>query len=108
MRRCGLLLAFVAFAAGFAPAPLPRAGRRPRPAHELVGTWRLPGKVLTITADRFTVDADDRHTEYALAVHPTGRPRAFDLRGISRDRVGWQFEGIFRVEGDTLTLCYVS
>jgi uncharacterized protein (TIGR03067 family) len=42
---------------------------------------------------------------YALVIDGTKRPATYDLSGIG---TGAKFLGIWRLEGDTLTLCYNS
>jgi uncharacterized protein (TIGR03067 family) len=109
MRRCRPLLLLVVLSAGFAPAPLPRADRRPKPPHEMVGLWTGGGGDLLITADRMTYNPGPERYEYALTVNPNTSPPSYDILGVVQNRnAGWQFSGIYRVQGDTLTLCYDS
>lgn len=100
MRRCLLLLAV--FTVAFAPAPLPRAERRPKPQGLLVGTWK-GNYLLTITETRLNYSEG---YEYELRLDPSATPPAYDLRGVGRNNTGWVFSGIYRLEGDTLTLSY--
>jgi uncharacterized protein (TIGR03067 family) len=107
MRRSVLLL-FVLVALGFAPAPFPRAERRGKAANEMIGLWGPQGHVtLEITQDRMIYSPGAGAYEYALRINP-GRPAGYDITGIAQQNKGWQFTGIYKVEGDTLTLCYVS
>jgi len=107
MRRCCLLL-FVLALMGFAPAPLPRPHRQ-QPANELLGTWYREGDDrLEFTADRLTVHVRNGKAgtrAYALTTDPSAQPPAFDLRGIG-DVAGRDFRGIYRRQGDSLTICY--
>src|SRR5262245_8248457 len=103
-RRCILLLS-LCLAVGFAPAPFPRADRRPKPINEMLGRWERPGTKLEITHDRFTHSAD---YDYALTLNVSVNPRTYDIRGVGRSNAGWEFRGVYKVEGDTLILSYNS
>src|SRR5262245_54061834 len=98
-RRCCVLLLSLCLALAFAPAPFPRADRKPRPANEMIGRWERSGGKLEITHDRFTHSAD---YDYALTIDANVHPRTYDIRGVGRQNVGWEFRGVYKVEGDTL------
>jgi uncharacterized protein (TIGR03067 family) len=47
--------------------------------------------------------------DYELQIDHAARPKKFDIRGVSGNSAsGNVFKGIYRVEGDTLTVCYAS
>ena len=106
MRRCVPLL-LVVLTVAFAPAPLPRAERRPggNGFGEIEGHWEWSGTPLHITPNRFTHSAD---YDYEMKIDTSVRPFTFDLRGIGRSNGGRDFTGIYKVEGDNLTLSYNS
>jgi uncharacterized protein (TIGR03067 family) len=105
VRRLLLFLAVVAL--GFAPAPFPRPERRQaRPANELIGTWardRQGHVPLTITHERMSWA---NGYDYELRLDVRSLPASFHIRGVGRPNNGWEFFGIYKVEGDTLTLNY--
>lgn len=120
MRRVALLLSFVVWTAGFAPAPLPRPERRPSPPN-FEGLWeggmssdgRLPQlaqpqKVL-ITRDRMTYHPDTKPFVYRLRVDTSVRPVRFYVQDVAEmgKQARWA-PGIWRVEGDVLTLTYYT
>ena len=107
MRRSVPIL-FVVLALGFAPAPFPRAERKGKAVNEMIGMWS-GGSQLEITHDRMNYNPGSGSYSYALRIDPGTRPARYDIKGVAEGRkVGREFNGIYRVEGDTLTLCYNS
>ena len=67
------------------------------------GDWQL----VRVTADRVIHhygQGDD--CAYALTVDASARPPRYAPRGVGAQVLGRAYSGIWRVEGDTLTLCY--
>jgi uncharacterized protein (TIGR03067 family) len=104
MRRAIPLLAVVSLA--FAPVPPPKPPRADKRAAELIGEWEGP-HLLVITKGRAAYHHGGDPRVYELRVDPSGKPPAYDMRGTGRV-AGRVLRGIYRVEGDTLTLCYHS
>ena len=85
----------------FAPAPLPRAERRgPALGPDMVGEWSR----LKITATHLSYSPG---CTYELRVDRAARPARYDITGYAGGgTAGADWLGIYKVEGDVLTLCY--
>ena len=108
MWRTLLLLALLA-SLGFAPAPFLEKKRKRSPIDELQGSWfGKSGSEARIVGDNLTYYQNGAATgpSYALTLNPTASPREYDARGVGK----WsslKFDGIYKIEGDTLTMCSV-
>src|SRR2546421_526466 len=103
-RRSPLILAAV-LALAFAPAPFPRPERRDGSAPDFVGNWSGTNR-MRVTPDRVTF-LDGAQMEYELQIDRRAKPPTYDLKGIQGKRsAGRHFRGVYRVEGDVLTLTY--
>jgi uncharacterized protein (TIGR03067 family) len=61
---------------------------------------------LVVAGDKMTaLDGKDVMDEYTFRLDPTTRPRAIDLKVQTGDEKGKTVRGIYRVEGDALTVC---
>jgi uncharacterized protein (TIGR03067 family) len=120
-QRLLFLVLAVVLAVGFAPAPFRRPGKPRDSIKQLVGTWRLldrpalngrmpvPGRdLLEITLGRMTFNPGPNPVVYTLVLDPTKKPATFDITGTESaiGLAGMTFQGIYRLKGDTLTLCY--
>jgi len=103
MRACRsvLLLFAVVLSLAFAPAPLHRAERRgPAPGPDMVGEWQG----LTITSTHLSYRPG---CTYELRLDRTARPAKYDITGYAGGgTAGANWLGIYKVEGDVLTICY--
>ncbi|MBY0232081.1 MAG: TIGR03067 domain-containing protein [Gemmataceae bacterium] len=102
MRRTLPLLAIACL--GFAPAPFlkPRA----KPSHEIIGLWRGNYDLL-VTANRMTYNPGGvRPYAYDLRLDDSARPHAYDITIPPGSFEGNGAVGIYRIEGDTLTVSY--
>jgi uncharacterized protein (TIGR03067 family) len=109
MRRGGVLLLFVLLTLGFAPAPLPRVERRPRAQDQIIGTW-TGDMTIQITKDRLTYHpGTSSRCEYVLRTDTTAQPWRYDITGVAgTSTAGRTYTGIFRIQGDVLTIRYAS
>jgi uncharacterized protein (TIGR03067 family) len=109
-RRALPLILLTTLSLAFAPAPFPRAQRPARGNGELTGLWRgtFEGTpLLEITRTKYTYHPGRPEAiEYDLRFDPSTRPASYDLRFKWRSGPGLDYLGIWKVEGDTLTLCY--
>jgi uncharacterized protein (TIGR03067 family) len=99
-----LVILAAVLALAFAPAPFPRAERRKAPVSDMEGLWEGPHKML-ITPTRMTFLSGARN-DYELRIDHNARPKTFDIKGVNAPSA--VYKGIYRVEGDTLTVSYNS
>lgn len=66
--------------------------------------WAAREYVLEIRGDRWIFDGVEKSV-IAVGLDPKADPKAIDLRSLERGREGRVSEGIYRIEGDTLTVC---
>ncbi len=61
---------------------------------------------LVVAGDKMTaLDGNDVMDEYTFRLDPTAKPRAIDLTIQTGDEKGKTVRGIYRLEGDALTVC---
>jgi uncharacterized protein (TIGR03067 family) len=108
MRACALLLAMLSL--GLAPAPLPKPDPTKTDLKLFQGKWVrarlvIDGKPVTETVTTITITGARMQFPAAedvweLTLDATRAPKTLESRGR-----GMTFYGLYRLEGDTLTMC---
>jgi uncharacterized protein (TIGR03067 family) len=120
MCKYAILLA-AAVSLAFAPAPFPKPPK-PDPTKEdtkkLQGTWlkvrAFPPNngegegILVITGQNMRYSLQGNPVgKYTLTIDAQKKPKVFDFKGTASGIEGLSYRGIYQLEKDTLTICYV-
>jgi RNA polymerase sigma-70 factor (ECF subfamily) len=73
-------------------------------------TMKKQGHEITLTVkdQKFTLKLKRGDVDGALKLDPTRKPRAYDSKGTDPEGVTHETVGIYKFEGDTLTVCFVA
>jgi uncharacterized protein (TIGR03067 family) len=118
-----ILLILAVFVVGFAPAPFPRRSKAEPEKDDLKkmqGLWHCVRRTLAgnpssrgdvtveIAGSRFRYRVDGRvTTEWQVTLDASKKPKVLDRERVAAaTRGSIVLRGIYRLEGDTLTVCY--
>jgi uncharacterized protein (TIGR03067 family) len=120
MFKRAALLGAAGLALAFAPAPFPKPDPSKAELKRLQGTWvqtlctrggtpvavASQGELTVVIAgDRMTYNAaGGGGSEWVITLDARTKHRIMDLTGVGRS-AGNNFLGVYRLQGDTLTLC---
>jgi uncharacterized protein (TIGR03067 family) len=120
MSRLALVLTTAILSLAFAPVPFPKPDPAKDDLKNLQGEWvRVrytqgeyteigdKGSMIAITGDRLKYTQGEMYIgDYSLALDGKKKMKALDFActaGLSKGTLYW---GLYRLEGDTFTLCY--
>ncbi len=66
------------------------------------------GDVFKFEDDRFTHESGENPLEYRLHVRPQAKPSQMDWRPAAPKDAKWSHRGIYKIDGDKLTVCILS
>jgi uncharacterized protein (TIGR03067 family) len=102
-------------------APSVRAADEPDDQKLLAGTWKpleanLGGNVIdqmlldkarvVYAGDKYTITIDDKKEEGVFKLDATKMPKEMDIFPTSGDNNGKTFFAVYKLDGDSLTICY--
>jgi uncharacterized protein (TIGR03067 family) len=67
----------------------------------------LKGAKMTFEGDKLTFQQDEKKREATFSVHPTQKPKGFDLH-LEQNGKKLTLQGIYELEGDNLKICHFA
>jgi uncharacterized protein (TIGR03067 family) len=118
MSKSLFLLATAGLALAFAPVPFPKKNSSKDDPKKIQGHWvRIrhtnglisedgpQGSTITITGQRLKHEQNGTELgDYSISMDP--KKKVFDFTGAAGINKGLVYRGLYRLEGDTITLCY--
>lgn len=115
MNRPLLLAALVAITTGAVAAPGPKGDKSD--LKKLEGDWKVEswvqlGQTIPLNAtwsfkgDKYTLDQGSNLEEGTIKLDPGKKPAAIDLAITGGSCKGKNQPGIYKIDGDTLTMCF--
>jgi uncharacterized protein (TIGR03067 family) len=72
---------------------------------ERIAAERFQNSRLEIKGDHYTINTGKGTHEAIITIDPTKNPKTIDMKLADGDNKGETAEGIYKLEGDTLTIC---
>jgi uncharacterized protein (TIGR03067 family) len=120
MSKYLFLLTTICLSLAFAPAPFPKPDPSKDDPKKIQGQWMRirytqgayteegpTGSVITVTGQRLKYEQSNTQIgDYTFALDTKKKPKVLDFTCIAGVAKGLVYRGLYRLEGDTLTLCY--
>jgi uncharacterized protein (TIGR03067 family) len=114
------MLATLALSPDFAPAPFPKPDPNKEEMKKFQGKWvrvrwtvggysenEAQGSSIEVVAARLKyTHLGTPHADYSFTLDSKKKPAVFDFKGLTGPAKGLSYWGIYRLEEDTLTICY--
>ena len=71
-------------------------------------TLKKAGITMFVKDEQFTLKLGRGDLEGVLKLGPTKQPKAYDAKGTDPEGKTHESVGIYKIKGDTLTVCYVA
>jgi uncharacterized protein (TIGR03067 family) len=127
MKRRLLMIVAFGLAAGLVRAEDPKGGDAAKDLKQFQGTWALQSVeangmmidaealkkagheiTLTVKEDKVTLKLKRGDVVGTIKLDPSKKPKAYGSKGTDPEGKTHEAVGIYKIEGDTLTVCYVA